>query len=244
MKPAESRDIQSIRDLLQSSSHRDLATFVLSALLQSNYQAPVYLFVPPETLTGVAAVVASSIPRIHGQGLTIVMRDADVLRSDARITGFWSDSYGADLPDACYESPNAGYHSVFSRKSDHVQTLPYAEFAVAQLAEGRSLASFLKLCEQCRVKSAEELQDLFALELAPARLEFDRLLRLIDNPATLPRLRQSPAARQRCVDWVRSDLAKFAAELGGVLDRAGRVGLEKGELLSALDRLLEALRRH
>lgn len=171
MNPVQSRSTQSSRDFLQNSSHRDLTTFVLSALLQSNYQAPVYLFVPPETLSVVAAVIESCIPRIHVKRLTVAMRGADVRKSDARITGFWSDDFGADLPDECYESPNAGYHSIFGRKSDHIQTLLYAEFAVAELAEGRSLVSFLQLCEQCRVKSAEELQDLFALELAPARLE-------------------------------------------------------------------------
>lgn len=230
--------------LLASDQYREAVLFVLSALLQSNCKGPVYLFAPAELCVACAASASNAVPWTQiGSGWRFAFPEGSLLQSDAPVICSWSEKRGDDLPDECYVAPSAGFNTRTGRRSDHVPTVPYAEFAVAQLAGGRSLDAFVQLCLACRVQSADDLQDLFALENSPARLEFPRLVRLIDNPATLPRVRQSPAALQRCKEWLNATLRETGGQLAANLRRAERVNLPKGELLAALERLIAALDR-
>jgi len=212
-----------LRDFLRVRRQRDLAETALAGLIENDLNEPVRLVAESETVAWIVYSAALALPSALRRRLTFATYTNDAEREPAILAGKWQRS----------NEPVQNHSGAAA---------PYAHFTVQQLVEGRSLSPFLRLCDECAVATSEQLQDLFALENAPARLEHECLLRLIDRAETLPRVQQSPPARQRFQDWLTAAMQDPNADVAGALLRVAKVLPSQRGWSPALIALAERIR--
>jgi hypothetical protein len=195
---------ESLRAFLASPARRDLLEFVLSAWLSRSESGRVYVAAPAETVAMLAFALTCALPPALLEDFTFTTADPDPAGAGEALVG---GQPADDLADECYAPPNFAVNDATGRRTELAEVVPFAAFAVRELAAGATTAldEFKATWQRLGVKRADLLDLVYRMARGTGVLSKEEAQAALQDPALAAWLSARPDALNQFLEWALED---------------------------------------
>lgn len=203
---ADVLDDAALRNWLAEPGRRDLAEFVLSALLSTPASTRIFVAAPADDVAKVVYAVTRALPPGLLDDFTFSTYEPDPLHSPARLVGCDTGAAEWDLPAGCYESGAVGYNPTTGRKSELKADVPFAAFAVKALAEDAApLDEFRATWQRLGLSDPRQFDLVYRLSSGAGAITKDEASTAAQHPTLVTWISARPDAVKQFLDWALDD---------------------------------------
>lgn len=228
---ADVLDDTGLKAWLESTYHRELLEFALTALLGTPADRQLFLAAPAEDVAWVVYAAGRALPHDLVEKLTFSTAEADPLGCTARVVGFDPGADGPDLPANCYRT-GTGLNTFSGKRTDLKADVPFAAFAVNALAGGghSALDELKATWQRLGLKDAAKFDLVFRLARGIGTLTKEEATDALQHPPLAAWVSARAEVRQQCLEWALDD-RQFAH---GSFGRAVQSLRQKPDVLAKL----------
>jgi hypothetical protein len=216
---ADLLDDESLRQWLGDPARQVLLEFVIAALLGAAAETRIVLAATAEDVAQVVYAVTRALPHGLLHDFTFSTYEPDPRNQSIRLVGHDTGSPESDLPDACYSGGGSiAFNLATGRKSELPGVVPFAAFAVAALAAGKTAAldDLQTTWHQLGLTEARHLDLVFRLSHGSMQLAKEEAAAAVKHPTLTAWIAARPDAVSQFVAWALED-ADFAHQSLGRL---------------------------
>jgi hypothetical protein len=228
---ADVLDDAGLKGWLESTYHRELLEFALTALLGTPAETQLFLAAPAEDVAWVVYAAGRALPPDFVERLTFSTAEAEPLGCTARVIGYDPGPDGPDLPAACYRT-GVGLNTFTGKRTDLKADVPFAPFAVAALADGNltPLDDLKATWQRLGVKNAAKFDLVFRLARGTGTITKEEAADALQHPPLAAWVSARADVLNQLLEWALDDRT-FARDSFG---RAVQTLRQKPDVLAKL----------